>query len=219
VPRGTTELRIALNSSDGAAANFDLRVTRGGVRDEAMVCTAATPAAYEYCHAISPEPDVWNVEVEAVTGGGEFQVVATVVGGGPVGVDDAYTAFAGRALDIDATEGVLANDDAPLGALSAEVVTAPLHGELALAADGSFVYTAESSYTGNDTFEYRASDGSYATGGVVVLTVDPASQAPDDSGVFGGCSAGGGAAGAPWLVLVLALAVGVVYRRRRSWGQ
>ena len=217
VPRGTTELRVALNSSDGAAANFDLTVHRGGVRDEAMSCTAATPSAYEYCQVSSPEPDVWNVEVEAVTGGGEYQVVATVIGGGPVGVDDAYTAFAGHALEIDAGAGVLANDEAPLGALSAEVVTAPLHGELTLAADGSFAYTAESSYTGADSFEYRASDGSFSTGGVVALTVEPASEAPDDSGVFGGCAAGGG--GSPLAALLLLAALVGVGRRRQSWGR
>jgi hypothetical protein len=214
VPRGTTELRVALNSSDGSAANFDLAVSRGGMRDESVSCTAATPAAYEYCEVTSPEPDVWNVQVKAVTGGGDYQVVATVIGGGPVGVDDAYTAFAGRALEIDAATGVLSNDEAPLGALSAEVVTAPLHGELSLAADGSFVYTAEGSYTGADTFEYRASDGSYATSGVVAFTVEPASDAPDDSGVFGGCAAGG-RSGSPWLVLVLAAMVAAVYRRRQ----
>jgi MYXO-CTERM domain-containing protein len=218
VPRGTTELRVALNSSDGGAANFDLAVHRGGVRDEAMSCTAATPSPYEYCHVSSPEPDVWTVEVEALGGGGQFQVVATVVGGGPVGVDDAYTAFGGRALEIDAGDGVLANDEAPLGALSAEVVSAPLHGELALAGDGSFVYTAEESYTGTDTFEYRASDGSYSTGGVVVVTVEPASAAPDEGGVFGGCAAGG--SGSPWATaLVLVAALALVVRRRQSWGQ
>ena len=213
VPRGTTELRVALNSSDGSAANFDLKVHRGGMRDESVSCIAATPSAYEYCSVTSPEPDVWNVEVQSVTGGGDYQVVATVVGGGPVGVDDAYTAFGGHPLEIDAASGVLANDEAPLGALSAEVTTPPLHGELALAADGSFVYTPEGSYVGTDSFEYRASDGSYASGGVVTFMVEPASEAPDDSGVFGGCAAGGGSGAGAGLLLLLAL-VGVVRRRR-----
>ena len=77
------------------------------------------------------------------------------------------------------------------------------------------VYTAEEAYTGADSFEYRASDGSYATGGLVAFTVEPASDAPDDdSGVFGGCAAGGGS-GSPWAVLVLAALVATVHRRRR----
>ena len=212
VPRGTTELRVALNSTDGSPANFDLSVQRGGVQDAAMSCSAATPSAYEFCDVSSPEPDVWNVEVRALAAGGDYQVVATIIGGGPVGVDDAYTAFGGHALEIDSGDGVLANDQAPLGALSAEVVTPPLHGELTLAADGSFVYTPEASYVGSDSFEYRASDGSYATSGLATFTVEPESEAPGGGGVFAGCAAGGGSG--TWLAGLALLGLVLVLGRR-----
>ena len=46
-----------------------------------------------------------------------------------------------------AGDGVLANDESP-AALTAEVVTGPEHGTLALAADGSFTYTAEAGSSG-----------------------------------------------------------------------
>jgi hypothetical protein len=223
VPRGTTELRVALNSSDGSPTNFDLAVHRGGRRDEAMSCIAATPSAYEYCDVASPEPDVWSVEVQAVTGGGDYQVTATVIGGGPIGVDDAYTAYAGQPLEIAGDEGVLANDDGPLGALAAEVVEPPAHGALALEADGSFVYTAEAGYAGADSFTYRASDGTYATTAVATFTVEPASAAPDDSGMFAGCAAGGGAGGPGGGLLLVLAAVALLHRRCREvtarWGQ
>ena len=214
VPRGTTELRVALNSTDGATANFDLAVSRGGAREESTSCSGSTASAYEFCQVTSPEPDVWTVNVQAATGGGEYQVTATVVGGGPVGVDDSYTAYAGVALEVDGEDGVLANDEAPVGPLGgAEVVSGPTHGSLELAADGSFVYTPEAGYVGPDSLEYRASDGSYATSAVVAFTVEPASEAPGGGGVFAGCAAGGRSGG--WLAIAL-LALLLVPAR---WGR
>jgi hypothetical protein len=218
VPRGTTELRVALNSSDGSPANFDLAVERGGMLDAAMSCSAATPSAWEYCQVASPEPDVWNVTVRAVSGGGRYQVVATVIGGGPVGVDDAYTAFAGLPLEIAAGDGVLANDEAPLGPLgAAEVVTGPEHGVLELQADGSFVYTPEDGYVGTDSFEYRATGGGFATTGLATFEVQPASDAPGDGSVFGGCATGGSSSGGLALLLLAALVTAVASRHR--WGR
>jgi len=219
VPRGTTELRVALNSTDGSPSNFDLSVSRGGMRDDAMSCSAATASAYEYCQVASPEPDVWTVEVRAAAEGGEYQVTATVVGGGPIGVDDAYTAYAGIALEVEGGDGVLANDEAPLGALGgAEVVSGPEHGTIELAPDGSFSYTPEAGYVGADSVEYRASDGTYGTSAVVAFTVEPASEAPGEGGVFAGCAAGGSASG--WLALALLGGVLAMRRRRaRSWGR
>jgi VCBS repeat-containing protein len=81
----------------------------------------------------------------------------------PIAIADTYVVKQGSSLTVDATKGVLANDtdvDTAHSALTAHGNTTPSHGTLALAADGSFVYTPTPSYVGPDSFTYRASDGS-----------------------------------------------------------
>jgi VCBS repeat-containing protein len=87
----------------------------------------------------------------------------------PAANRDLYT-WAGGPLTIAAAAGVLANDGDPdSDLLKASLVQAPAHGTLALAADGSFVYTPGPSFTGLDSFSYRASDGTLATEPVFAL--------------------------------------------------
>ena len=60
-------------------------------------------------------------------------------------------------LTISAAEGVLANDQNPQGGdLQAVLIISPAHGALVLNDDGSFEYTPDPDYAGNDTFTYRA---------------------------------------------------------------
>jgi VCBS repeat-containing protein len=55
---------------------------------------------------------------------------------------------------------VLANDtDADHDPLTAQLVTAPQHGALALNANGTFTYTPTAGYQGSDAFTYVANDG------------------------------------------------------------
>jgi hypothetical protein len=77
----------------------------------------------------------------------------------PVAVPDAYV-FTADAPLIDAARGVLANDTDPEGdALKAELVKGPDKGTLKLNADGSFTYTPNPGFSGEDSFTYRALDG------------------------------------------------------------
>ena len=57
-------------------------------------------------------------------------------------------------ITIDAAEGVSANDR-PTD-LVVSIVTAPLHGTIVMAGDGSFVYTPDEGYVGADSFKYAA---------------------------------------------------------------
>jgi VCBS repeat-containing protein len=52
--------------------------------------------------------------------------------------------------------------------LSALLVSGPAHGTLNLSPSGAFVYTPSLSYTGSDTFTYRASDGTLSSGTATV---------------------------------------------------
>jgi VCBS repeat-containing protein len=99
-------------------------------------------------------------------------------------VNDEYAMDEDEPLTV-AAPGVLANDRDPLGgALTARVSGPPAHGTLTLNEDGSFVYTPNRDYNGEDTFTYTASNGSGYAWATVTLTVRPVNDAPvanDDS--------------------------------------
>ena len=109
---------------------------------------------------------------------GDAQAVGTIVnddapaGAVPTTVNDAYSTAFHTPLNVLAP-GVLSNDTSNGGGLmSAVLVSGPTNGTLALAPDGSFVYTPNLAFAGPDSFSYRAvnlvGSGNVAT---VTLTV------------------------------------------------
>jgi hypothetical protein len=86
----------------------------------------------------------------------------------PTANDDSYTTVEGSELEVDTAHGVLANDSDPDGdPLTATLQTDVTNGTLSLAADGSFSYTPDASFTGADAFTYQADDGQ---GGTAIAT-------------------------------------------------
>jgi hypothetical protein len=116
---------------------------------------------------------------------------------GPVSANDNYTTPMNTALTNNAP-GVLANDADPAGRpMTAILVTGPAHGTVILHADGSFIYTPATNYSGPDNFTYKANDGT-ADSNVSTVTVNVVSTGllfsdnfsrPTDPGAL-----------APWLV-------------------
>jgi VCBS repeat-containing protein len=95
----------------------------------------------------------------------------------PVGVADSYATPEDTTLTT-APPGVLGND-VSVGPLTATMVTGPVHGTVALAADGSFSYVPVANFNGTDPFTYTASDGVSTTEPVLVsLTVSPVNDRP-----------------------------------------
>jgi uncharacterized protein (TIGR01370 family) len=93
----------------------------------------------------------------------------------PIAVADSYKANQGTSLVIGKAAGLLANDtDADGNVLKAIAVTNPGHGTLVLNSDGSFTYTPVASYSGSDSFTYKANDGT-ADSGTVTVKIDIAS--------------------------------------------
>jgi hypothetical protein len=72
----------------------------------------------------------------------------------PMGNGDSYSTAENRPLTVPAP-GVLGNDIAFGGTLTAVVVTGPAHGALKLNSDGSFTYTPAANYHGPDGFTYQ----------------------------------------------------------------
>ncbi len=97
----------------------------------------------------------------------------------PVAVNDAYSTNEDSILSI-AAPGVVGNDtDVEGNPLTAAVVSLPTHGTLALAANGSFVYTPTVNYTGSDSFTYRANDGTANSNvATVSITINAVNDAP-----------------------------------------
>ncbi len=205
VPRGTAELRVALNSTDGVDANLDLYLKAGEPASPSFAdCAAAGDGPHGFCSVDSPAPGTWYVQVVAPgrsgSTGGDFQLTGTSVGGAPVGVDDTYGVETDGSLEVDAAGGVLANDAGTArGSLAATIDQAPAHGQVELAADGSFRYLPEAGYVGNDSFTYLVSDGTYQGPAEVILMVGTGG---DDSGLLGGCAAGSSGGGPTSLVLL-----------------
>ncbi|MCA9200306.1 MAG: tandem-95 repeat protein, partial [Planctomycetales bacterium] len=100
----------------------------------------------------------------------------------PVANADAYTLVQDTTLQINATNGVLANDsDEEDDPLTAELVTSPANGTLTLNDDGSFTYTPNAGFVGSDSFTYRATDGVFDSNAVTVslaVTLDQGNVAP-----------------------------------------
>ncbi|MDB5857580.1 MAG: hypothetical protein JWQ76_1269, partial [Ramlibacter sp.] len=69
--------------------------------------------------------------------------------------------------------------DVDSSSLSARMVTGPAHGHLLVGDDGSFVYTPDLDYFGNDSFSYRVSDGQLDSGlATVLIALAPVNDAP-----------------------------------------
>nr|WP_314623574.1 tandem-95 repeat protein [uncultured Noviherbaspirillum sp.] len=145
-------------------------------------------ASVRYLNAGETAAEVFNVVIVDNTGKSAVQqVTVTVTGtnGMPLSSNDAgYSVNEDGALTVAAAQGVLANDtDADGDALAAAIQDGPAHGTLALAGDGSFVYTPDADFFGSDSFTYRANDGSasseLATAAIEVVAVNDAPVAAD----------------------------------------
>jgi hypothetical protein len=82
--------------------------------------------------------------------------------------DDAGVSLVGSTVS-QAVPGVLGNDsDVDGDGLTAVLDQDVSHGSLTLNPDGSFSYTPEPGYTGSDSFQYHAFDGSASSNSVTV---------------------------------------------------
>jgi len=88
----------------------------------------------------------------------------------PVALDNTYSLDQDTSLSIG-TPGVLGNDtDADNDALTALIQSQPSSGTLTLNTDGSFTYTPNNGFTGEDTFTYVAND-SIGNSNIATVTI------------------------------------------------
>lgn len=103
----------------------------------------------------------------------------------PLARTDSYATQEDVPLTVSAADGVLQNDLSFAGSLTAAIVDATSNGTLSLNANGSFTYTPNPGFNGQDTFRYRVNDGSlYSAPALVTIQVVPVLDPPaaaDDS--------------------------------------
>ncbi|NRD26961.1 S-layer family protein [Frigoribacterium sp. VKM Ac-2836] len=113
-----------------------------------------------------------RVEYTAADASGHATKATATIVVGALAVDDAGTTHAGTPLTVDAAHGVLSNDSG--SSLTATLDGRPAHGTVALAKDGSYVYTPTAGFSGVDAFTYTATDTEGQTRtGTVTITVLP----------------------------------------------
>ncbi|HVO31962.1 MAG TPA: cadherin-like domain-containing protein, partial [bacterium] len=113
-------------------------------------------------------------------------ITVSPVDDAPVAAADSYLTLEDTPLSVPAGFGLLTNDsDIDSPSLTAVLATAPAHGTVALAADGSFTYTPAPNFNGTDTFTYKANDGTAlsapATVSIYVTPVNDPPVAVDDA--------------------------------------
>ncbi|MFN3191754.1 MAG: Ig-like domain-containing protein [Aureliella sp.] len=111
------------------------------------------------------------VDTAGNTATATVSISITPVNDAPVAADDNYSLDQDTTLTIDAP-GVLGNDsDIDGDDLTASLVTGPASGSLTLSADGSFTYTPDAGFVGNDSFVYQAVDNAGAVSESVAVSL------------------------------------------------
>ncbi len=117
-----------------------------------------------------------TVTVTATSGGASGTATLVVVNPNtpPVANADAYDAIGNVTVPV-AAPGVLANDtdgESNTLTVTAGTFATAAGGTVTLNADGSFTYLSAAGFTGSDSFQYEASDGSATATGTVAVTVN-----------------------------------------------
>ena len=118
---------------------------------------------------------------DGTTGSNIAMVTITIINSAPAATDDNYSTNKNVPLNV-ATPGVLANDaDPDADSLSAVLDSTTTNGTLTLNSDGSFTYTPNADYVGNDTFTYHVNDGTAGSNTATVnITVNQTCLFCDD---------------------------------------
>jgi VCBS repeat-containing protein len=173
---------VFANDSDPSGDAFTGAVVGGPTHGTLVAFDGATGAFTYQPNANYSGPDGFVYRITDTHGGTDEATVAVIVvpvNDRPVAEADTYTMAEDTVLTV-AAPGVLANDtDADGDALSATLILQATNGDVALAPDGSFVYTPSPNFFGTDTFSYQATDGALASVvATVTITVTAVNDAP-----------------------------------------
>jgi len=181
VPKGgeVTLLTGGVHCDAPAGSVLTTRYDPAAHGDLSLVPQADSPLVYQlkYQARSADYTGVESVPVYAVsTANGEYSEPTMVdirVVGPAEAVADEYSAAAGTTLVVEEAQGIEANDRFGMGrdGWYPQQGAGPTHGSLVLNPNGSFQYTAQAGYTGDDSFRYRLSGPNGANSLPVTVTI------------------------------------------------
>ncbi len=150
-----------------------LTLSVGSNDNQTLVSTAITGQQLTLTYAANGNGaatiTVVATDSQSATAQDEITVTVSPVNDDPVTSDDAYQVLHDAPFAADVASGVLANDtDVDGDTLTAIVVSDPQSGTLSMEPDGSFTYTPNPGFLGQDLFAYKVSDGTVETASVPV---------------------------------------------------
>jgi M6 family metalloprotease-like protein len=177
---GSTHYRVSLVQADG---QYDLeKDTNNGTSADTY---PGTTLNRNFSSASTPESSSYYtagescIAVKNISDSGAGMTADLIVNCPPAAAADSYSTDEDTSLTV-ATPGVLSNDSDRAGdTLTSVKVSDPSHGTLTLNTNGSFIYTPAANWNGDDSFTYKASDGSeYSAVVTVNLSVASINDAP-----------------------------------------
>ena len=177
---GTTSLTLSWSPSVDSVSGV---ATYGVYIDGPWALSATAPATSVQVVGLQPGTRYeFSLTAMDVAGNmsGWTEKLAVTTASAPVGtastaIDDAYATDVNTGIGVSAGIGVLANDTDPGGLPLTAARTGgsgPANGTVTLNADGSFLYTPNTGFSGVDTFTYRAYNGTaYSSWATVRMTV------------------------------------------------
>jgi subtilisin family serine protease len=181
-PTGATEglayaYQMVATSSGGGPLVYSLQSAPSGMSIAASTGMISWVPAHAQIGANAVLASVADASARATLQ--SFAVTVVKANAPPLAAADNYTTAVSARLTI-AAPGVLANDtDADGDPLSAVLASNVAHGALTLDPNGGFTYVPATSYTGTDSFSYRATDGkANSAPATVTLTVQAALVKP-----------------------------------------
>ena len=107
-------------------------------------------------------------------------ITTSPINDAPVANNDVFAVDEDNTLTVSPVAGVLLNDTDQEGdPLTSILVADAVHGDVELNLDGSFVYTPQRNWHGEDHFTYKASDGANDSNvATVIITVNPVNDTP-----------------------------------------
>jgi len=150
-----------------------LTLSVGANNNEALVGTAISGQQLTLTYAPNANGvatiTVVATDTQNATAQDQLTVTVNAVNDHPVASNDAYQVLHDAPFTANVASGVLANDtDVDGDELTAILVSQPQNGTLSLEANGSFTYTPNPGYLGQDLFAYKVTDGVVETASVAV---------------------------------------------------
>ena len=182
----------SLTSNDGDPTNQPITITPTPVSGPTYGTVVINPDG-TYTYTPNPGyvgPDTFEYQIQDPDGNTDTATVTITVAADPNGpANDPPVANADAALGtkgVPVSGNLLANDSDPNGdtlTASTTPVTGPANGTVVINTDGTFTYTPDAGFVGNDTFVYEISDpsGAVSTAAFQLTIFNQAPAAGNDS--------------------------------------